>query len=420
MKVKYRIKFYLEKRKDKESGEVITENMPIRLSFSYDGKRLEYYTGYRIDKTKWDVEARRAVINSFNNDGISANEINSRLSKIEFLLDDIIRDFKSKSVSPDVESMRSELKKKLDDEIVIKTGNKSFLDYFDDYIANKKNDFSPGFTKQMKSTRKHVMQFLGNKQMTLDNINYSFFEGFKKYYIEEKENSSNSFAGAVKRIHFFLNYAVDNNWTNNTQYKKYKASESYQDPIFLEWDELKLLYKKKFKNKCFEQVRDVFVFQSLIGCRFEDLHSFSKTNIYKNTISYIAEKTNTPIEIPLNTITKGIINKYVNVKSEQLLPVISNQKYNEYLKEVGEKAGLKRKVEKIDKDGKKIHVPIYELMSSHMARRNFIGNAINEFDIRTEVIQSITGHAKNSKAFARYYKINSKAKVKALSLMKIK
>ena len=54
------IKFYLEKRKDKETGELLTENVTILLFYSFGGQRLQYYTGHRIDAAKWDAANQKA------------------------------------------------------------------------------------------------------------------------------------------------------------------------------------------------------------------------------------------------------------------------------------------------------------------------------------------------------------------------
>ena len=145
---------------------------------------------------------------------------------------------------------------------------------------------------------------------------------------------------------------------------------------------------------------------------------FATDNVKRGVLTYISEKTKTPIQVPLNAMAKQILIQYKKLPNKKLLPQISNQKYNKYLRELGEDAKLKRIVEYRNKKGNIDKKEIWELMSTHMARRIFIGNSINVFDIRTEVIQSITGHTKNSKAFARYYDIDIQTKKKALNSMK--
>ena len=76
-KYKHRVNFRLERRKDK------TGDLPINADITFGGKRIWYYTGYRIAESKWDSQTQRVKRNSFNETGDSATDINQRLVKIE-------------------------------------------------------------------------------------------------------------------------------------------------------------------------------------------------------------------------------------------------------------------------------------------------------------------------------------------------
>jgi hypothetical protein len=78
------VKFYLEKRKDKLTGELVKHNVPILLFYSFNGKRLQYYTGYRIDAIKWDEKGMKVKKNYSE-----ASEINKELIKLTAKIDDI-------------------------------------------------------------------------------------------------------------------------------------------------------------------------------------------------------------------------------------------------------------------------------------------------------------------------------------------
>ena len=100
MKLKCSINFRLEKRKEKFTGELITQNVPIRMDFVYEGKRLTYFTGYRINANKWieytidsetgeKVKLQRVKKNAINKDGIQYNIINKHLEELKVKTEEI-------------------------------------------------------------------------------------------------------------------------------------------------------------------------------------------------------------------------------------------------------------------------------------------------------------------------------------------
>ena len=115
MKEKSSVKFRLETRyQATEKGkELITENVPIYLFFNFDGKQLRYYTGYRIDRSKWNPETERVKRNVFNKIGESATDINNHLREIETHVTDIYDGQKALKKNPTVSFVRDELKKRL-------------------------------------------------------------------------------------------------------------------------------------------------------------------------------------------------------------------------------------------------------------------------------------------------------------------
>ena len=459
MKITYKTNFYLEKRKNKKTGIMESKNLPIRLSFIYSGNRLEFYTGYRIDEKNWDSEIQNVTTNSSNSDGISSSIINLRLSKIKSIIEDLYTERSYTKGDVSIKGLREELRIRLEDEsdtkdqpevVENKPETKTVFEYFEEYIKYKKLDASEGFIKQLKSTKVHLTNFQdgiakikvkGKEKvkvikvspplppLTFERFNIEYFEKFKVYYLDTLSNSKNSFAGAMKRIKLFLNYAVKASWTDNTKFQDFEAKESYGKPIFLTWDEILKLYNSEFKSISIEQVRDCFIFQSMVGCRYEDLCSFNKNNIIeekdsdkKNAkvqyiLKYIDHKTRTNIDVPLNNYAISILKKYKDHPMDTILPVISNQNYNSYLKDMAKEAGIDRIVEVFDEFGKKSQIPIHTIIHSHMARKNFIGNMMNQFFVPEEIIKTISGHSKGSKAFQRYYEPDLKTKIKAINLM---
>ena len=113
MKIKCSVKFRLETRyQETDKGkELISNNVPIYLFFNFDGKQLRYYTGYRIDRNKWNEETERFNRNVFNLRGESSTDINNHLTAIDSYVTEIYNGQKANKKNPTVSFIRNELKK---------------------------------------------------------------------------------------------------------------------------------------------------------------------------------------------------------------------------------------------------------------------------------------------------------------------
>ena len=167
--------------------------------------------------------------------------------------------------------------------------------------------------------------------------------------------------------------------------------------------------------------RDIFVFQCVIGCRVSDLRRLTKASIVDGAVEYIPKKTKGEkplvVRVPLNAIAKGIIEKYHDTPGDRLLPCISDQKYNDAIKEIFTIAGLTRPVTILNPvTGEDEKRPLNEVASSHLARRCFIGNLYKQVK-DPNLIGKLSGHAEGSKAFARYRDIDEDMRKELVTLL---
>jgi len=181
--------------------------------------------------------------------------------------------------------------------------------------------------------------------------------------------------------------------------------------------ELMTLFELDLKdNTSLEQVRDVFCFGCFTGQRFSDVSAIKRDDIKNNFWHLRIVKTRDILKVPLNEYAKEILNKYA--ENDKPLPIISNQKTNEYLKTVCEKAKINDRIsivryrgsEQIEETFSK-----YEMVSTHTARRTFVTLSL-EKGMRPETVMEITGH-KDYKTFKKYIKLTSS--VKAVEMNKI-
>lgn len=284
--------------------------------------------------------------------------------------------------------------------------------------------YGKGFRLNLNDfTDKHLMQF-----EEFLKIEHTFFDKNKKCIRFAniykafpnsripQQRGGNSIFTILKRFRTFFNWAVKTNRTENNPFKKYKLHECvYGSPFYMTVEERNTLADFDFSNRPQLAIqRDIFIFQSLVGMRIGDLYALTQNNIVNSAVEYIPHKTinshGGTVRVPLCSKALEILEKYNDNNRIELLPFISEQKYNQAIKTMLKLAGITRVVTIINpKTRQEEQHPIYEVASSHMARRNFIGNIYKKTQ-DPNAIASMTGHVEGSRAFARYRTIDDELK----------
>ena len=201
---------------------------------------------------------------------------------------------------------------------------------------------------------------------------------------------------------------------------KPKLKDTQKKIIFLTWEELNKLREFKISptKQALERVRDVFLFQCFTGLRYSDVFNLRRSDIKGDHIEVTTVKTSDSLIIELNDHSRAILEKYKDVEFEndRALPVITNQKMNDYLKELAELAEINEPVrqtyykgnERIDEV-----TPKYALLGTHAGRRTFICNAL-ALGIPPQVVMKWTGHS-DYKAMKPYIDIADNIKASAMS-----
>ena len=231
------------------------------------------------------------------------------------------------------------------------------------------------------------------KPVDFENITLEFYNDFTKF-LNKKGYSTNSIGGFIKNVKVFMNEATDRGLNKNLEYlnKRFKVIEEHADTIYLTEVEILKLYELDLSNnERLEKVRDLFIVGCYTGLRFSDLEQVNRDNFIKGNsqIKIKTQKTGETVVIPVHKFVKHINDKY-----ESVLPnSISNQKMNDYLKEIAQLAGLEDSVLiSITKGGKRVQESFfkYELVSTHTARRSFATN-LYLADVPSITIMKITG-----------------------------
>lgn len=236
------------------------------------------------------------------------------------------------------------------------------------------------------------------------------------------KRGANTVSGRLDIFRTFYKWAVEKDLTIHDPFLKFHIKAPvYGTPIYITKEERDALLNHPMSTQSLTQVRDIFVFHCCIGCRAGDLLKFTRDNVIDGAIEYIAGKTadDRPltVRVPLNSIASTIIEKYKDDKRRALLPFVSHQKYNDYIKRCFEEAGITRMVTVIDtKTGRNKQVRICDFVTTHMARKTFIGNLYSQVQ-DPNLIGALSGHREGSKAFARYRNIDEDLKRKTVELL---
>jgi integrase len=417
------VNFYLKKPAliDKHGKKIKASNTKslIVLYKRYKGKSLVVSTGQFIDEKNWNKNKQRVKSNTTTiNDG--SEFLNTFLDKLELKCTKAFNAELQKGI-PAPETLKNELKKYINHVEESEADSESFFQLVDRFISGeiktKGKDKSPGTLKNYTTAKLHLQAFqkYTKSKITFDKIDLSFFYSYVSF-LKSKENlGQNSIAKNIKTLKVFMGEAVDLGLTNNMQFKhkKFAVQEDQTDAVYLTDKEISKIYRLDLsENKKLERAKDLFVFGCYVGLRFSDYSTIKPENIVnieeEQFIKIVTTKTKELVIIPCNPTVLQIFEKYKD--SHNSLPrSYSNQKFNEYIKEVCEKAEL-NETGRLATDLEK---KLYECVSSHTARRSFCTNLYLD-GFPTIEIMKISGH-KTETSFLKYIKVSKLDSAKRLS-----
>ena len=425
MNIKRNIIFTLESRK--KDGVLITENVPIRMRVNFASKRIEFTTGYRIDAAKWDADKQRVKNGCSNKLKQSASEINASLLEYYTEIQSIFKRFEVEDVMPTPEQIKeafNALHKPVSEEPKPKKEALpcDFFQVFDDFVEDcgRQNNWTDSTFEKFAAVKNHLTNF--REGLTFEFFDERGLNDYVGYLRDVKEMRNTTIGKQLSFLKWFLRWAFKKGVHQNNAYDSYKPKlkSTQKKIIFLTWDELNRLreFKIPSNKQALERVRDIFFFQCFTGLRYSDVFNLRRSDIKGDHIEVTTVKTSNSLIIELNNHSKAILNKYKDVafEDDKVLPVITNQKMNDYLKELAELAGIDEPIrqtyykgnERIDEV-----TPKYALLGTHAGRRTFICNAL-ALGIPSQVVMKWTGHS-DYKAMKPYIDIADDIKANAMS-----
>ncbi len=338
-----KILFWLYKSRVNSKG-----TSPVKMRITINTDRIDFSTSIEVPKDKWDQQDQR-----IRGMDVLATQYNNTLSTLRSLAWDCYNQ-KLRSKQPiTVELIKAEI-------LGRNKPNYTLLNAIDFQIANLTarvgNDVSFNTVKKYKTIRLKVSNFLNSRLTRSDyyllELSNKFIFDFDTYLRTAGQLSHNAVAKNMQQLKRVIAVAIQNEWIHKDPFPNYRITQKETERGFLSIEEVELLSSVVLVERL-DRVRDVFLFCCFTGLAYADVSKLSQIHLFKgedeNTWIRISRtKTNTQALIPVIPQAKLILDKYreqmIKANNELLLPIISNQNLNKYLKEIGGITGIKKRL----------------------------------------------------------------------------
>jgi integrase len=391
----------------------------VMMFISFNNERTKLGTVERINPKHWDSKKQQA---KQTKNFIQYPEFNTRLDKLRRTALDTYRQYlnDNEQNEPSTAHIKALITEKLKPTATNKVKSVSnLIEYTRLFIQKSKTGTRLGergtpikdnTLKIYNTFLKNLLEFkvTANYDLSFENINLEFYEEYKDWMMFTKQYSTNTLAKHIRTLRLIVNEAVEDRYTFVPFLgKRFKAKTEQTESVYLSSSELKEIELLDLtQNSRLDKVRDLFLVGCWTGLRFSDFSNIQAKNISEQFLKIKTQKTGREVIIPLHPVVKTIIQKYHGLTNNSLPPSLSNQKMNEYIKEVAELAGINEVItQSYTKAGKSRTKSTlkHDLITCHTARRSFASNAYT-LNIPTITIMAVTGHSTES-SFMKYIKI---------------
>lgn len=419
-----------------------SDTKEIRVRFKHGKIDQQAKTGIYIQSEYWNSEVQEIIVPTFRLMNSEQKKLQQLLTEQRDRLNGLKSEILNSFLRVDKTTISKDWLRLLIDKInfpekhIAKEStpeNITLFQYISKFIedAPQRKDKKTGRTlvynniQQYKATEKHLKEFANTENKSdyqFSEINFDFYTRFVDYLqkplqakdvngkllfnedltpiLIKKSFTQNSVGKHIRILKTMLNESKQ----NESDMSKFYVFTEDVDNVFLNEKELQQLKDFDFSTvPHLDRVRDWFLLLAWTGSRFSDLEKISNTNIKNGMITYRQKKTNTAVTIPLHPVVNEILQKY----NYQMPEVISNQKFNDYIKEACKAANIDTLESFTRTVGGRLTteiMPKFELVSSHTCRRSFCTNMYLR-GLDTMMIRSISGH-KTEKSFLKYIKVS--------------
>ncbi len=393
--------FYLKSRNRNKSVKV-----PIYLRLTVNGKRSELSISRKIEPEKW--HARLGKMKGSDAKAVQLNQyldtVRSKINRIHQRFIDEEKPF----TALDIKSAYVDDGDKL----------KMLVVLFEEHNAEMEKligkDFALGTWKRYNTTKKHVQEYVKSEYRRSDipvrDVNLKFIKGFEYFLKVTKNCNHNSALKYINNFKKIIRLAVAHEWISKDPFYNYKVQFKTVEREYLTKQELESIVNLEIRMPRLDIVRDMFVFCCFTGLAYIDVKKLTPNNIVPHIdgsqwIQSARQKTRSKLGIPLLPTAIDILERYQHhprvQNGECVIPVLSNQKSNAYLKEIADRCGITKN------------------LTTHLARHTFATTVTLSNGMPIETVGKLLGH-KNLRTTQHYAKIVNKKVSEDMAILKEK
>ncbi|UEG53371.1 site-specific integrase [Mucilaginibacter daejeonensis] len=366
--------FSLRKPKNYSGG-----GKPIYLRITVDGQRTELTTGRKCEPLKWDGATGRAIGTKQE-----TKTLNAFLENLQYQIFELQRQMTSADETITAETIKNRFVGKVEK-------SRNLLVVFEDHNNKMRTligqEYEKSTLQRYETCLMHVKNFIEEEYHVSDipvsKINFAFLNDFEYYLRSVRKCGNNSAIKYIKNLGKIVRICLGKGWLNVDPYINYKPKQKAVHREVLTKEELDCLIKKEFKIERLRTVRDMFVFCCYTGLAYVDVHKLKRSELIQGIdgdlwIYTNRQKTDTISRIPILPVALSIIHAYedhsqCSVK-DTLLPVMSNQKMNAYLKEIADICNIEKP------------------LTFHIARHTFATTVTLNNGVPIESVAKMMGH----------------------------
>ena len=401
MKTKITLHFYAKSTKANANG-----LLPIYVRLTVDGKRLEFSTKKFVEKSKWSNELAK-----MKGTTEEARSINSYLDLMKSKVLDVQMELIHRNETLSIENFKSKL-------LGTEERQRMLVPIFQDHNNKIKElvgkEYAPGTLERYTTSLKHTIEFMQWKynisDIDITKIDHAFITDYEFWLRSVRNCANNTAVKYIKNFNKIIKICLANDWLDKNPFANYKSKVKEVERVYLSEKEVQSIIEKDFKTERLSIVRDIFLFSCFTGLAYIDVKNLTKSHISfgidgEKWIFTHRQKTESASKIPILPVTQMIIDKYADnpqcLNEDKLLPILSNQKMNAYLKEI---AG----VCEIEKE-----------LTFHIARHTFATTVTLTNGVPIESVSKMLGH-KNLRTTQHYAKVLDRKVSEDMKILKDK
>lgn len=353
---------------------------PIYLRIQQGDIRTHHSLGEYINLSTWDKKAQRIKGN-----GIEIEAINGKLDAVKARALKIYNELLISGEPFNPHSIKDRL---VNGSIKAMTFDELMEEHIQKMIALKDKSYSQPTIIKYRNSQLRVSEYIKKRfkrnDIYLYELDYDFIKEFESFLKIEYNNSNTTCAKHFQRISRVVRIALNRGFINRYPFGEYKPKIDKSEIVYLTYEEIQKIEAKIFSIPRLEMVKKVFLFSCFSGLSFKEMENLEPKNIITSDgevywLSMIRQKTKKQYKVVLLPQAYQLLQDMKVYESHipkgKLVPIMSNQKYNSYLKEIADHCGIPK------------------VLTSHVGRKSFsIGIALRS-SVSIELLSALLGHS---------------------------